>query len=118
MAMFSKIKNCLRASVYQEGLVVALFCPLRRKHHQIWKLQWTYCSKETDNVRVVVVRGKSYFKLFLLKGDLSIYCYDDLDPMLGLTLIFLINWVTAKEKWEVIKTVNYGIVKNLKDTIE
>jgi len=27
--------------MYQEGLVVAPFCPFRRKHHQIWKLQWT-----------------------------------------------------------------------------
>jgi len=84
MAKFSKIRNCLRASMYQEGLVGAPFCPLRRKHHQIWQLQWTHCSKETDNVRVVVVRGRFYLKLFLLKGDLSIYCYGDLDPMLGL----------------------------------
>lgn len=31
----------------------------------------------------MVVRGKLYMKLFLLKGDLSI-CYGDLDSMLGL----------------------------------
>jgi hypothetical protein len=69
---------------HQDGLVDAPFCPLRRKHHQIWKLQRTQCSKETENVGVVVVRGKLYLKLFSLKGDLSIYCYGDLDPILGL----------------------------------
>jgi len=36
MAEFSKIKKCVRASMYQEALVVAPFCPLRRKHHQIY----------------------------------------------------------------------------------